>query len=94
MADFVYVRRGTAASSISPIYLGHFRVISKGEKTFHVDIGGRDEVISADRLKPHVGCSPILPAVPPRRGRPPVSPRGGIGGQRQPPESAETGGLR
>jgi hypothetical protein len=53
--DFVYVRRGAVASSLSPLYSGPYRVISMGEKTFHVDIGGRDEVISADRLKPHLG---------------------------------------
>ncbi len=64
-ADFVYIRKGAAASSISPLYSGPYRVISKGEKTFHMDIGGRDEVISADRLKPHLAahrcCRPRLP---------------------------------
>jgi hypothetical protein len=93
-ADFVYIRRGAAASSISPLYSGPYRVISRGEKTFHVDIGGRDEVISADRLKPHLGRAPVLPATPPKRGRPPASPSGGIGGGVWPPEVAETRGLR
>ncbi len=90
----MYIRRGAAASSISPLYSGPFWVISKGEKTFHVDIGGRDEVISADRLKPHLGRALVLPATPPRRGRPLASPSGGIGGQGRPPEVAETRGLR
>jgi hypothetical protein len=39
-ADFVYIRRGAAASSLSPLYSGPYRGISRGEKTFHVDIGG------------------------------------------------------
>ncbi len=85
-ADFVYVKRGAVASSLSPLYSGPYRVISRGEKTFHVDIGGQDEVISADRLKPHLGQAPVQPAEPPRRGRPPVSPSGGVGGRGRPPE--------
>ena len=93
-ADFMYISRGSAASSLSPLYSGPYRVISRGEKTFHVDIGGRDEVISADRLKPHLGRARVLPASPPKRGRPPASPSGGVGGRGCPPEVAETRGLR
>jgi hypothetical protein len=85
-ADFVYVKRGAVASSLSPLYSGPYRVISRGEKTFHVDIGGRDEVILADRLKPHLGQAPVQPAQPPRRGRPPASPSGGVEGRGRPPE--------
>ncbi len=85
-ADFMYVKRGPVASSLSPLYSGLYQVISKGEKTFHVDIGGRDEVISADRLKPHLGQAPVQPASPPKRGRPLASPRGGVGGRGRPPE--------
>ncbi len=36
-ADFLYVKRGAVASSLSPLYSGPYRVISRGEKTFHVD---------------------------------------------------------
>jgi hypothetical protein len=36
------------ASSLSPLYSGPYRVISRGEKTFQVDIGGRAEVITAE----------------------------------------------
>jgi hypothetical protein len=93
-ADFVYVRRGAVASSLSPLYSGLYRVISRGEKTFHVDIGGRDEVISADRLKPYLGQAPVQPASPSKRGRPPASPSNGVGGRGRPPELAETGGPR
>ncbi len=93
-ADFVYIRRGAAASSLSPLYSGPYRVISRGEKTFYVDIGGRDEVISAYRLKPHLGQATVLPASPLKRGRPPTSPSGGVGGRGRPPEIAETRGPR
>jgi hypothetical protein len=93
-AEFVYIKSGAAASSISPLYSGPYRVISRGEKTFHVDIGGRDEVVSADRLKPHLGLSPLQPAVPPWRGRPSASSDGGIGGRGRPQEVADSGGLR
>ena len=85
-ADYVYVKKGAVASSLSPLYSGPYRVISRGEKTFQVDIGGRAEVISADRLKPHLGQAPVQPAQPPRRGRPPASPSGGVGGRGRPPE--------
>ncbi len=85
-ADFVYVKRYAVAFSLSPLYSGPYRVISRGEKTFRVDIGGRDEVISADRLKPHLGQAPLQPASPPKRGRPPASPSGGVGGRGRPPE--------
>jgi transposase InsO family protein len=93
-AGFVYIRRGAAASSLSPLNSGPYRVISRGEKTFHLDIGGRDEVISADRLKPHLGQAPVQPASPPKRGRPPASPSGGVGGRGRPPVITETGGPR
>jgi transposase InsO family protein len=85
-ADYVYVKKGAVASSLSPLYSGPYRVISRGEKTFQVDIGGRAEVITADRLKPHLGQAPVQPAQPPRRGRPPASPSGGVGGRGRPPE--------
>jgi transposase InsO family protein len=92
-AEFVYIRRGAAASSISPLYSGPYQVISRGKKTFHVDIGGLNEVVSADRLKPHLGLSPRQPAAPPRRGRPPASSDRRIGGRGRPPEVADSGGL-
>jgi hypothetical protein len=53
-AEFVYIRRGAAASSISPLYSGPYRVISRGEKTFHMNIGGRDEVAeTSSRFRIH-----------------------------------------
>ena len=36
-----------------------------------MEIGDRTEVISVDRLKPHLGTGPVKVAQPPLRGRPP-----------------------
>ncbi len=81
--SFVYIRRGAPPSGLSPLYQGPYKVLLRGAKVFQVDIGGRTEVISVDRLKPHLGSSPVQPAEPPRRGRPPA---GGFGDRGRPPE--------
>ena len=72
-ALYVYVRRGAIGTAFSAPYRGPYLVAKRGEKAFHVHIGGRQEVISVDRLKPHLGAAPLLPATAPRRGRPPSS---------------------
>jgi len=58
---------------LAPPYLGPFAVLERGPKTFALQMGDRREVVSVDRLKPHLG-SPPVPAQPPRRGRPPALP--------------------
>jgi transposase InsO family protein len=73
-AAFVYVRRGGVSPALTPPYTGPFRVVRPGSKTFVVAVGNRFEVITLDRLKPHLGTLPVLPASPPPRGRPPASP--------------------
>jgi hypothetical protein len=50
-------------------------VLETGDKTFRVLIGDNEEVVSVDRLKPHLGAGPVSPAAPPARGRPPVQKR-------------------
>jgi hypothetical protein len=83
-ASFVYIRRGAPPSGLPPpLYQGPYKVLSRGAKVFQVDIGGRQEVISVDRLKPHMGTSTVQPAEPSRRGRPPA---GGVGDRGRPPE--------
>jgi hypothetical protein len=67
----VYIWKGRAINPLSPLYDGPYRVLERREKYFRVDIGGRAEVVSADRLKPHLGPSRAVPAVPAKRGRPP-----------------------
>jgi cleavage and polyadenylation specificity factor subunit 1 len=70
-ADFVYIRKGGSAPPLSPLYVGPYRVISREAKFFQVQIGGKIDSVSVDRLKPHKGSALIVPATAPLRGRPP-----------------------
>jgi hypothetical protein len=45
-------------------------MLERSQKYFQVDIGGQAEVVSADRLKPHLDSSAKAPALPPKRGCP------------------------
>jgi transposase InsO family protein len=74
VAEFVYVRRGGTGPPLAPPYAGPYRVLDKQPKFFKLQMGAQEEVISIDRLKPHLGPSPLSPAVPPRRGRPALPP--------------------
>ena len=88
-AQYVYIKRGPAASSLSPLYTGPYKVVERGQKYFRLDVGGRSEAVSVDRLKPHLGASPLQPAQPPKRGRPPAatsSAAAEVGGRGRPPE--------
>jgi hypothetical protein len=69
-AAYVYVRSPAAAGVLAPSYKGPFRVVKTTEKYFILDLGGRFDAISVDRLKPHLGSTPPMPALPPPRGRP------------------------
>ncbi len=71
LATWVYVKRGGAGLPLADAYAGPYRVLESGEKTFRLQIGDREEVLSRDRLKPHRGEDSPQEAVPPRRGRPP-----------------------
>ncbi|GAA6075408.1 uncharacterized protein LOC113642761 [Tachysurus ichikawai] len=59
-------------NSLRPPYDGLFRVLEAGAKTFLVDVGGRTERVTVDRLKPAHGelGQPMVLALAPRRGRP------------------------
>ena len=56
---------------LTPPYAGPYAVAEAGEKTFEVLVGGQQQRISVDRLKPHTGPAPVTTAPPARRGRPP-----------------------
>ena len=73
-AAMVYIRRGAVAGPLVPPYSGPFQVLRRGPKSFDVAVGGRTETISVDRLKPHLGSAPVVPADPPARGRPRTAP--------------------
>jgi hypothetical protein len=70
-ATHVYVRAPPAAPALSPAYRGPYRVLWRGPKFYRLAIGGREDTISIDRLKPHLSSNPIA-AAPPARGRPPT----------------------
>ena len=72
-AEMVYVRKGGQPGPLAPPYSGPYRVISRGPKYFIIDIGGQQQAVTVDRLKPHTGTAASTPAAPPRRGRPPAA---------------------
>jgi len=69
-AKFVYIRRGGSGPPLASNYLGPYRVLQPGVKFFRVEVGDKQEVVSVDRLKPHLGVSSPTPASAPVRGRP------------------------
>ncbi|GFN76419.1 Pol polyprotein [Plakobranchus ocellatus] len=51
-AKYVYKRTDTVKTPLQRPYTGPYTVLASGEKTLLVDMGGRAERISIDRLKP------------------------------------------
>ena len=52
---------------------GPYKVLRKGPKVFHIEVGGMEQIVTVDRLKPHSGAATADPAAPPKRGRPPAA---------------------
>jgi hypothetical protein len=71
--EMVYVRKGGQPGLLAPPYSGPYRVVARAPKYFTIDIGGHEQVVTVDRLKPHTGAAATAPAAPPRRGRPPAA---------------------
>ncbi len=70
----MYVRMGGQQRPLAATYAGPYLVVSKGAKTFIIQVGQRQEIVSVDRLKPHTGLDPVSPAEAVSRGRPPKMP--------------------
>lgn len=72
-AKYVYIRVDSHRGPLQKPYTGPYAVIAPGEKHFLIDVGGKSERISIDRLKAAVvdSTQPVSLATPPRRGRPP-----------------------
>ena len=72
-AKFVFVRRDAHRTPLQRPYEGPFKVLESGPKTFKIDLGGKPETVSVDRLKlAHLDIdSPVQVAKPRPRGRPP-----------------------
>ena len=69
-ARYVYVKRGGTIPPLAPIYSGPYRVLHAGPKVFILEVGATRESVLVDRLKPHAGQLPVIPALPAKRGRP------------------------
>ncbi len=54
-----------------PAEASPYLVVSKGAKTFTIQVGQRQEIVSVDRLKPHTGLGPISLAEAASRSRHP-----------------------
>ncbi len=91
VASHVYVRRGQVAPPLTPLYQGPYRVVERGPKVYKIDLGGREDTVSVDRLKPHRGQEEVVEARAPRRGRPPMASVSSA--DPPPPESALGGGT-
>ncbi len=72
-AEWVYVKRGGPGTPLANNYTGPYKVLARGPKVFDLQVGERRETVSRDRLKAFCGVGEPVPAVPPRRGRPPGS---------------------
>ncbi len=70
----MYVRVGGQQKPLAAPYASPYLVVSKGAKTFTIQVGQRQEIVSVDQLKPHTGSGPITPAEAASRGRPPKMP--------------------
>ena len=72
-SQYVFIRRDSHRTPLQRPYEGPFKVLQPGEKNFTIDIGGRKDTVSVDRLKPaHIDPEFQVPvAVAKHRGRPP-----------------------
>jgi hypothetical protein len=91
-ASHVYVRRGGALPPQAPLYVGPYEVLEKVDKHFLLAVGGREETVSIDRLKPHLGVGPFSAVLTAARGSPPTSAPVVVQPQ-HPPAAATRGGT-
>jgi hypothetical protein len=73
-SEHVYVGVGGQQKPLAPPYAGPYLVVSKGAKTFTIQVGQWQEIVSVDWLKPHTGLVPVSPAEAASRSRPPRVP--------------------
>jgi len=73
-AEHVFIRQDAHRGPLRPPYDGPFRVLEHRVKHLVVDLGGKAEHVSVDRVKAaHLDLDqPVVLARPPRRGRPPA----------------------
>ena len=95
-SPFVFIRRDSHRPPLQCPYQGPYKVLDHGAKTFEIEIGGRRETISIDRLKAAHLDSEQPVTVPPavRRGRPPTNPQREPVAVPQPPRHPPTNPAR
>jgi hypothetical protein len=74
------------------LYVGPYEVLERADKNFRLAVGGREETVSIDCLKPHLGVGSFSAALPAARGRPPTSAPMVVQPQ-HPPAAATRGGI-
>ena len=68
--DFVFIKREAPGPPLSPLYDSPYRVLARGPKVFTLELGGRQERVTVDRLKPCLAterggsCCPPSPRPP------------------------------
>jgi hypothetical protein len=51
-ADYVFLRQGPAKGALESPYAGPYKVLRRGSKTFKIEIAGKPNTVTIDRLKP------------------------------------------
>jgi transposase InsO family protein len=74
-ARMVFVRRDKAKPPLTPAYAGPYEVLERSSSFFKLQIGDRTDIVTTARLKAAELPATALPAVPRRRGRPPLRPQ-------------------
>jgi hypothetical protein len=91
-ASHVYVRRSCVLAPLAPLYVGQYEMLGRADKFFRLAVGGREETVSIDRPKPHLGVGPFSAALPAACGHPPTSAPVVVQPQ-HPPAAATRGGT-
>ena len=68
-AEYVFVCRDGACSSLTPLYDGRYSVVQRSDAYFPLAISDKEDSVSVSRLKPLLADGPVVPAQPRRRGR-------------------------
>ena len=80
----VFIRQDSVRKPLQQPYKGPYKVLSRTQKHFTVEVNGRQEIVSVDRLKPAYLCIvqpstadsiPIIPSNPPANTTPPPTPK-------------------
>lgn len=73
-ARYVLVRRDGHVPPLAPLYDGPYLVLQRSLRSFRLQMGSKQDVVSTHRLKAVPEAADTQPAIPRRRGRPPKQP--------------------